>query len=138
MIDIENELFTQITKPIRAEYSKKYPKLFVSGMYVDTPAQFPCITIEEADNQSYDRTATNEEIENHAYLLYEVNVYSNDIKKRKSICKELIGAVDNEFEKLGFRRITLLSTPNLADATIYRMTARYRAVVDKNHVIYRR
>lgn len=141
MIDVESSIFNAIAKAIRAKYKSKYPNLMVVGEYMSAPTKFPCISIEESDNQAYDRTATSENPENHAYVLYEVNVYSNATSGKKYICKELIGAVDEEFKKYGFRRITLMPVPNLADATIYRMTARYRAVVTKDNntiTVYRR
>jgi len=39
---------------------------------------------------------------------------------------------------LGFTRIVLNPVPDMNDATIYRMVARYRAVVSRDEIIYRR
>ena len=51
---------------------------------------------------------------------------------------EINPAIDEQFALLGFTRSFLKPLPNLADATIYRITARYIATVDKNETIYRR
>jgi hypothetical protein len=70
--------------------------------------------------------------------MYEVNVYSNKKSGKKSECKKIISIIDEEMSALGFTRIMLQPIPNMDDATKYRMTARYRAVVSKDKVIYRR
>ena len=38
---------------------------------------------------------------------------------------------------MGFTRIFMNPVPNLESATVYRLVARYRAVVSKEKVIYR-
>ena len=50
--------------------------------------------------------------------------------------KELLQTVDEEFSKLNFTRILMNPVANLNDATIYRIVARYQAVVDKEYRIY--
>ena len=77
-------------------------------------------------------------MENHSTLMYEVNVYSNKKTGKKTECKKIITLVDEAMSALGFTRIMLQPIPNMDDATIYRMTARYRAVVSKDKVIFRR
>ena len=49
-----------------------------------------------------------------------------------------MSVIDSEFARLGFMRIMYNPIPNELDATIYRLVARYRAVVSKDKVIYRR
>ena len=92
----------------------------------------------EVDNQIYRNTRTTECIENHAQVLYEVNVYSNKKSGKKAECKAIAALIDSKMEALGFTRILLNPVPNEEDATIYRIVARYRAIVSKNKVIYRR
>lgn len=134
MIDIENEVFSTVATHVRASF----PKIYMVGEFVKSPSQFPCISLVEVDNQVYRNTRSSSEIENHAQLMYEVQVFTNDIKGKKAKCKEIIGAVDNEMKKLGFTRTLLTPIPNEEDATIYRMVGRYRAIVDKDSTIYRR
>ena len=134
MINVEQEIFNIIAKAVR----NAYPKAYVIGEYVKAPSKFPCISIVEIDNTVYDRTQTSGSLENHADVSYEVNIYSNKISGKKSECKSIASLIDNEFATLGFSRTMLQPIPNIDDATIYRMTGRYRGVVSKDKVIYRR
>lgn len=134
MIDIETELFGLIASATRKEFSD----IFITGEYVKVPSSFPCVSIIETDNQIYRNTRDSGSIENHAQVVYEVNVYSNKTKGKKSECKTIIAFIDERFERYGFTRTMLNPIPNEDDATIYRMVARYRAIVSKDKVIYRR
>lgn len=134
MIDVENEIFTIISTAVRA----KYPKIYMTGEYLKSPPSFPCVSLIETDNQIYRNTRDSGSIENHVQVLYEVNVYSNKTSGKKSECKAIIALIDSEMELLGFTRTLMNPVPNEADATIYRMVARYRAIISKNKTIYRR
>ena len=134
MINIESEVFSIVAKAIRAEY----PKAYVVGEYVKSPSKFPCVSIVEVDNTMYDRTQSSGSLENHADVMYEVNVYSNKTSGKKSECKDIASLIDNEFAALGFSRTMLQPIPNMDDATIYRMTGRYRGIVSKDKYVYRR
>ena len=90
------------------------------------------------DNSAYVRTQTSDSVENHAELMYEVNIYSNKTSGKKSECKDIASLIDNEMAALGFSRTMLQPIPNMDDATIYRMTGRYRAVASKDKLIFRR
>ena len=134
MIDVENEIFDTVSKSVR----EKYPSVFISGEYVRTPSKFPFVSLIEMSNTAYDRTQTSGSVENHASLMYEVNVYSNKNSGKKSECKAIATLIDNELATLGFSRTMLQPIPNMDDATIYRMTGRYTAVISKDTKLYRR
>ena len=134
MINIENEIFTVIANAIRTAY----PGAFVVGEYVKAPPRFPCVSIIEQDNAVYDKTQTSGNLENHASVMYEVNVYSNKKSGKKSECKAIASLIDNEFAALGFSRTMLQPIPNGDDATIYRIVGRYMGVVSKDLKVYRR
>ena len=89
------------------------------------------------DNSVYRRTQTGENTENHALVLYEVNVYSNKTSGKKTECREIIAIVDDMFARMGFTRTLMNTIPDLYDATIYRMVARYQAVIGSNLTIYK-
>ena len=61
--------------------------------------------------------------------MYEINVYSNRQNGRKKECRNILNVADETIVGLGFTRTMLSPVPNLADATIYRLTARYQAVI---------
>ena len=134
MINVENEIFNIIAKAVR----NAYPKVYVIGEYVKSPSKFPCVSIVEIDNTAYNRTQTSGSLENHADMTYEVNIYSNKTSGKKSECKAVASLIDNEFATLGFSRTMLQPIPNVDDATIYRMLGRYRGVVSKDKIVYRR
>ena len=134
MVNVENEIFDIVAKAVRAVY----PDIYISGEYVKSPPKFPAVSIIEMDNSAYTKTQTNDNVENHAVLMYEVNVYSNKQSGKKSECKSISALIDNEFAALGFSRSMLQPIPNMNDATIYRMTGRFEAVASKDNMIFRR
>lgn len=134
MINIENDIFDIISERV----IEKFPNIYMSGEYVKSPPSFPASSLVEMDNTTYTSTQTSSDNENHATVMYEVNVYSNKMSRKKSECKAIISVIDDEMIRLGFTRIMLQPIPNMDDATIYRMLARYRAVVAKDKTIYRR
>lgn len=134
MIDIETEVFDTISTAVR----NAYKGIFMTGEYVKSPPSFPCVSLIETDNQVYRNTRDSGGIENHVQVLYEVNVYSNKTSGKKAQCKEIIAFIDTKMEALGFTRTLMNPVPNEEDATVYRMTARYRAIVSKDKTIYRR
>lgn len=139
MIDIESDVFSIVSKAIREQFPKeKYPKLYITGEYVVSPPSFPCVSIIETDNQVYRNSRTFDNVENHAQLLYEVNVYTNDERGKKALCKSIISLIDLKMAEMGFSRTLLNEIPNQSDSTIYRKVARYRAIVSEDKVIYRR
>jgi hypothetical protein len=134
MIDCENEIFNKVAESVKAVY----PSVFISGEYIRTPSKFPFVSLIEMSNTAYDRTQSSGSLENHASLMYEVNIYSNKKSGKKSECKAIATLIDNELATLGFSRTMLQPIPNMDDATIYRITGRYTAVISKDKAIYRR
>lgn len=134
MIDIETSIFDTVAKAVRAEY----PKIFITGEYVKVPPKFPCVSLMEMDNQSYQRTEDSGSSENHVSAMYEVDVYSNKSVGKKSECKAIAALIDEQMLALGFARTMLQPIPNLDDATIYRMVGRYSAIISKDKEIFRR
>ena len=135
MINVENEVFSTVATALRNEFSG----IFVSGEYVSAPSSFPAVTLVEDDNSTYQRSLDSSGQENHAQLMYTVNVYSNKSSGKKSQCKTIMAEIDTQMQGMGFVRLGSSPTgvPNV-DASIYRMVARYRATISKDNVIYRR
>lgn len=75
-------------------------------------------------------------MENAASVAFEVNVYDNTSGYKKQNVKEIMADIDQIMAGLGLERTMCAPTSNLADATIYRMTARYEAAVDAELFIY--
>lgn len=134
MINIEEEVFSTVASEVRAEY----PNVYMVGEYVKSPSSFPFVSLIEEDNIVYEQTRTSLSDENHCKVMYEVNVFSNKTKGKKAECKAIISLIDTIMLRLGFTRTMLQPIPNVNDATIYRMVARYSGVVSKDKQIFRR
>ena len=131
MIDIENMLFTTVKKAL--------PETVKTGtMYTQSQSKFPYVTLIVMDNSVYEPFINSARIENAADIMVEVNVYSNKTSGKKEECKKIMKTVDETLSGLNLVRSFCQPTPNLEDATVFRMTARYRAIVDTNSNIYRR
>ena len=134
MIDLESPLFTEIAGELRSAYSG----ITVYGEYVAAPAGFPSVAFVEMDNATYLPSWSNRSLEQYAEVMYEVNVYSNRTKGKKAEAKAIMGTIDTILQAYGFERMLCQPIQNMNDATIYRMVARYRAVVSDDLVVYRR
>lgn len=126
MIDVENLVFTTIRNKLKTEYTN----IQVTGEYVEVPASFPSVSIEQSDNAVYKNTQDAQGVEHHASLMYSVNVYSNKQSGKKSEAKGIMSVVDTAFKSIGFTRTMSNPIPN-KDSSIYRITARYEAIVDE-------
>lgn len=131
MIDIESLLFSELATALRAEF----PGVFVTGEEVSAPSKFPCVAIAERSNTTYTRTLDSSHNENHAVLMWQIDYYSNLTKGKKAQCKDMAKVVDGIMIGYNFTRAFFEPTSN-ADTSIYRMTARYRAVISKEKQIY--
>ena len=134
MIDIENSVFHTVAPKVR----EKFPNIFLVGEYVKSPSSFPAASIMEMDNAIRTDTMDSGSNENHVNVMYEVTVYSNRTSGKKTECKQIIALIDEEFNAMGFQRVTLTPVPNEYDSTIYRMVARYKATISSDFKIYRR
>ena len=134
MINIENEVFNRVATKVQ----EVFPDIFMTGEYVNSPASFPAVSLVEMDNVTRIETIDSGSNENHANVMYEVNVYSNKKTGKKSECRAILALIDEEMLAIGFSRVAMTPVPNEYDSTIYRMVGRYRAAVSSNHHIFRR
>ena len=134
MIDIESQVFDRVATRVR----EQFPDIFMTGEYVNSPSSFPAVSLVEVDNSILESTVDSGSNENHANVMYEVNVYSNKTTGKKSECKEITALIDTEMTAMGFVRSTLTPVPNEYDSTIYRMVGRYKAAVSTDMKLFRR
>ncbi len=131
MIDCENEVYTRIAKVLR----EKFPGINIAGEYVQAPSEFSHVSITQSDNSAVsERMTGNAEM---AQVMFEINVYSNKAEGKKTECKAIMKIIDDVLFSMNFKRQALTPVPNLEDATIYRLVARYRAMTDGTY-FYRR
>jgi hypothetical protein len=113
MIDCENEVYTRIVRMLREEF----PGINVAGEYTKTPSSFPHVSITQSDNSTI--------------------ADKQDTSGKKTECKSIAKAIDEKMFSMNFRRLAFTPVPNLEDATIYRIIARYSAATDGEN-FYRR
>lgn len=133
MIDVESQIYTPIADALRVAF----PGISVSGEYVQAPSKFPHVSIVEQDNYLTERHMDSSDRERFATLMYEVNVYSNKSPGKKSVCRNVMSKIDQMMYERNFMRVSLTPVPNIENATIYRLTARYQAETDGTN-LYRK
>lgn len=132
MIDIESTVFNQVANAFDAVY----PNGSRYGEQTTSPPRFPCLTLEQVDNYTYQKSLDAEHQEHDAWVVFEVNVYSNLTSGAKQQCKAIMQLVDEQLQGLNFTRMFCNPAKN-ADKRYFRMTARYQAVVSEDYIIYR-
>lgn len=131
MIDCENEVYTRIARVLRG----KFHGINIAGEYVNAPSSFPHVSITQSDNSVVSEQMTGSA--EMAQVMFEINIYSNKADGRKTECKAIAKVIDDVMFRMNFKRIALTPIPNMEDATIYRIVARYRAMTDGKY-FYRR
>ena len=131
MIDCENEVYTRIARVLR----EKFPSINIAGEYVQAPSEFPHVSITQSDNSVVSERMTGSA--EMAQVMFEINIYSNKADGRKTECKAIAKVIDDVMFRMNFKRMALTPIPNMEDATIYRIVARYRVMTDGKY-FYRR
>ena len=134
MIDVEADVFSLIATALRSAYDD----IYITGEYVSQPPKFPAVFFVEMENNVYQPGRDSSGIENFANVMYQVDVYSNLSRGKKAEARTIIGMIDVLMAVNGFTRTFMNPVQNMNDPTIYRITARYTAVVGKDKVIYNR
>lgn len=130
-------LIAKIFDPIAKDLRSKFDGIYVTGEYVDAPPQFPAVSIVEADNYlDYEKMSTKAD-EEYSIVMYEVEVYTNLEKGKQMQAREILSEIDAILYDLNFTRLSMTPVPNLANTSIYRLVARYRAETDGT-TLYRR
>lgn len=131
MIDLESDIFDAVAKAIESAHAG----VTCGSTYNPSPAKLPFVSIVEADNRVNEQMRTTN-IENAVIVMYECNIYTNKPSNRKAEAKAIAATMDAKFAEIGFTRTLKSETPNFNDVSIYRLTCRYEAVIDKDFWIY--
>ena len=121
MIDIDAKVMTVVRNAV----SESHNKCFVSGEYLRSDSKLPAVTVIEQSNIVPTRAIDSSAIETYATVMYQVDVYSADSTSKKTEARKILNTVDTAMAGMGFRRIYCQPTPNMNNATIFRITARY-------------
>ena len=133
MINIESQVFEKVITALETVSSS----IEVKSVTTYEPSVFPCVCIEEGDNNVYEQTRDSSTIENHATLMYEVNIYSNKTYGAKAECKSLLAVVDSTLADYNFTRVSAGPSPLTVDNPMkYRITARYEVVCSSGEKLF--
>lgn len=134
MIDYLNEIFGNLAQAVRTVHYDAT----VTGEYTRKPSKFPTVTLDEIENIAIDRLEDSSDTERYSGLGYRLQVFSNKQSGKKAEARAIFLTADAEMRRMGFRRITYTTTPEIYESTIYSITATYEAVVDIHGVVYKR
>ena len=126
MIDIENIVVDKVIERL----TNSFENITVSSEETKTPASFPAVLILEKSNTVY-LDSRDENKENHANIMFQADIYDNDVDDKKATCKRISSELDSIMQEMGFTRTMCEPIANLEDATIYRITMRFTAVASK-------
>ena len=130
MVDVENMVIDLVQKALT---SGGY-NIDVTSTYDPSPSSFPAVAVYEEENHTYRRSQDEALTEHHAEVMYTVNVYSNKKSGAKQQAKKIFSVVDGALQNIRFTRTTTIPDAN-ADKTIYRIVARYEAVIEEPKTI---
>ena len=134
MIDYQNEVFTNVATDVRSTHEGTT----VTGEYTRSPSKFPTVTLDEFENVMVDALRDSSHEEKFAGLGYRLQVFSNKTSGKKAEARAIFATADTVMRRMGFRRITYSTSPEIYDSTVYSITATYEAIVDVNGVVYKR
>ena len=126
MIDIENEVYTQVRSVLPTGTS-------ITSVYVYEPASFPHVYMYELKNNNVHQDNGDEKFASIGYSI-EVDTVGDT---RKTDAKTIMKLIDTKMLSLGFTRNSATPAPNQQNLNVYRYIATYDAVTDGTN-IYRR
>lgn len=134
MLDFNNEIFTTVANSVRVNHTGTT----VTGEYARTPSKFPSVTLDETSNVMVGWLEDSSGEEKFAGVTYRLQVFSNNQSRKKAEAREIFATADAEMRRLGFRRVSFTTTPEIYESTIYQITATYEAVISAAGYVYKR
>lgn len=130
MIDYSNEIFNAAATSLRS----LYPGITVVGEYVESPAQFPTVTLDEIQNlpKHLDSATTNK----YARVVYRSQIFCNGEGKRQK-ARAIYDSLDQILMGIGLVAKSYTTTPAIYNSEIYCITVTHEGVIGKDGVIYR-
>lgn len=134
MLDYCNEIFTTVAKAVRDAHAG----VTITGEYARIPSDFPTVTLDEIENVAVGYLIDSSHEEKYAGVTYRLQVFSNKQSGKKAEARSIFATADSEMQKMGFRRVTYTTTPEIYDSTIYAINATYTAILSGDGYVYKR
>lgn len=123
MIDIENEIITDVISALRGKYDDD---IYVTGEPLSSiPTALPAVGIIATSNIEPRNKRDSSGKEKFANFVFQVSIYSNKTSGRKSQIKEIHALIDNVLRGHGFRRDNDDALYVINDGKIYVKPVRY-------------
>lgn len=130
MLDFSNEIFNTVAKNLRSLYTG----VQVVGEYVETPAKFPTVTIDEIQNVPVHLDSA--KVNKYAKIVYRSQVFCNGEGKRNK-ARAIFNSLDHTLMGMGLVMKTYTTTPAIYNSEIYCITATHEGVIGADGTIYR-
>ena len=131
MIDGEVKIFNRVHGQVASLFA---PSMFVSTVITKKPTAFPSGSLIEMSNTTVRSAQTSTPVENRSRIMYQLEVFDT----KKSACKAVYAAVDDEMISMNFTRISGDFINNFDNTEVFRYVARYEAEIDQDGNLYRR
>ena len=130
MIDYSTEIFNIVATDLRSQYDG----IQVIGEFVETPARFPTVTLDEIQNipEHLDSAVTNK----YARVVYRSQIFCNAEGKR-SQARKIFDSLDKILMGMGLYVKTYTTPPAVYNSEIYCITATHEGVIGADGTIYR-
>jgi hypothetical protein len=131
MIDFSNEIFNIAATELRLQYDG----IQVIGEYVETPAKFPTVTIDEVQNIPTHLDSATENT--YARIVYRTQVFCNAESGKRAQARKIFDSLDKILMEIGLYVRTYTTTPAVYNSEIYCITATHEGVIGADGTIYR-
>lgn len=130
MINFSNEIFNSVAVDLRFLYEG----INVVGEYVDTPARFPTVTLDEISNVPVHMDSAT--YNKYAKVVYRSQTFCTGEGKRQK-AREIFDSLDKKLMELGLYTKTYTTTPSIYNSEVYCITATHEGVIGADGTIYR-
>lgn len=134
MIDFNNEIFSTVARAVR----DNHVGVTVTGEYTRKPSKFPTVTLDEISNVMVDGLEDSSNEEKFAGVTYRIQVFSNKESGKKAEARAIFATVDAEMRRMGFRRVSYTTTPEIYESTVYQINTTYEGVISASGNVYKR
>lgn len=124
--DIESQVFTGATEALKLVD----PDVVTLSTPDDIPESLPCVVIDEMSNVVDDSYTETQRLEVRVNLVYQVDIYTNDVNGKKARAKRLRKAISEYFDSIGFYRTFSERILNFTNPDIFRYSLRFSASFD--------
>ena len=132
-----NDIFAKVYDPIAKALREEFSGIYVTGENIIAPTNLPAVSIVEADNYIDTNAMSTKADEEYSIVMFEVEIFTNQAGYKQTQARNILNFIDAILYDLNFTRLSVTPVPNMANSSIYRLVARYRAETDGN-IIYRR